>query len=107
MSMYVELLSKAVDDGLEEFTGEALVGYVLACRAEMLATGPYWGASAYDALAAEVAYDRALLKLCSTSGIEVEAADFTHPSEERRYLETELAGGGINLRSLARQTRTR
>lgn len=103
MSMYVELLSSTVDDRLEELTGEALVSYVIACRADMLAAAPYGGSSAWAALATEITYDRALLKLCATMNIEGSAADFTHPSAERKHLELKLSGSGIDLVALTRR----
>jgi hypothetical protein len=103
MSMYVDLLAGALDTRLEVLTGDDLVGHVVLCRSEMLASAPYKETSAYTALATEVAYDRALLKLCQAKNIEVLASDFAHPACERRRLETELMGAGINLAALARR----
>lgn len=104
MSMYVELLSKAPEGRLEELSGDALVGYALICRAEMLEAAPHKGYSILSALATEVTYDRALLKLCAANGIEVATADFAHPLEERRRLERELAGAKLDLAALARRS---
>jgi hypothetical protein len=101
--MYVELLSSSVDDRLEELTGDALVRYVIACRADMLAAGPCGGNSTWAALATEIIYDRALLMLCATQNIEGSAADFTHPADERKHLELELSGIGIDLVTLTRR----
>ncbi len=40
MSMYVDILSSALDSWVDELTGSALVDYVLECRAEMLEHRP-------------------------------------------------------------------
>jgi hypothetical protein len=102
MSMYADLLSHAPVGRLEGLTDAALVAFVVVCRAEMLASQPYKGASAYDSLANEVAYDRALLKLCAANDIEVGAGDFSHPAEERHRLEHRLADAGLDLVALAK-----
>lgn len=101
--MYVDLLASALDEWEDDLTGEALVDYVLTCRNEMLTTVPRRGKSAYVALAAEIAYDRALIKLCSAHGIDAEPADFAHPSDERAELERALVDAGIDLAVLARR----
>jgi hypothetical protein len=104
--MYTHLLSSAFDDWVDAVTGDTLVDYALVCRAETLAPLSEDGrgsASAYIALGAEVAYDRALIKLCTANGIEVSAEGFSHPAAERNRLERELASCGINLAHLARQ----
>ena len=103
MSMYVELLSSVLNDSLDDLSSDALVKHALVCRAEMLASRPYKGASAYSTLAAEVAYDRALLTLCTVKKINVVAADFSHPAEVRHRLELELESAGIDLIALARE----
>jgi hypothetical protein len=103
MSMYVDILSSALDSWVDELTGSALVDYVLACRAEMLDAGPRYGDTAYSSLAAEVAYDRALIKLCEANYVSVTATSFAFPSEARARLELELATMGIDLVTLARR----
>ena len=105
MSMYVDILSRALDCWVDELTGSALVDYVLACRAEMLETGPRIGDTAYSSLAADVAYDRALIKLCETNYVTVTATGFAFPRQERVRLERELATCGIDLVALARRRR--
>ena len=62
-------------------------------------------ANAYNALAAEVSYDRSLIKLSESLDIAASASNFTHPREERRRLETRLAECGIDLDALARRQR--
>jgi hypothetical protein len=106
MSMYVNLLSSALDGRLEELSGAALVHYALDCRAAMLASEPHHGASAYTALAAEVAYDRALLKLCAAHDLVVHPTEFSHPKRARDHLERQLATCNVDLAVLAKH-RTR
>lgn len=103
MSMYVDLLSSALDEWTDDPHGEVLLDYVLVCRNEMLAAVPRRAKSAYVALASEIAYDRALIKLCSSKGIAVTPADFAHPREERDNLERALFDQGIDLATLAKR----
>jgi hypothetical protein len=103
--MYVDILSSALDSWADELTGTALVDYAQCCRAEMLGVGPHHGDTAYSSLAAEVAYDRALIKLCETNGMLVEATSFAFPRQERARLEHELAAAGIDMAALARRHR--
>ncbi len=104
-SMYTELLYSALDAWVDSPDEAVLIDHVVKCRNEMLIAIPHRDENAYSALAAEVSYDRALIKLCEANGIEASAANFTNPSEERRRLEKALAGAGINLTALARQHR--
>lgn len=106
--MYTHLLSSVLDDWVDAFTGEALIDYTLVCRAETLASLSQRPkgercSPAYIALGAEVAYDRALIKLCAANGIDVSADGFSHPAAERNRLERELASCGIDLADLARR----
>jgi hypothetical protein len=103
MSMYVDLLTSTLVDTLDGLNGIELVDYALACRAEMLASESHRGISAYSALASEIAYDRALLALCSVHDIDGVAANFSHPANERRRLEAELASAGLDLAALGRR----
>jgi hypothetical protein len=105
MSMYAELLNSAQGGLLEDLQGHALLCYALDCRAEMLGSQPVTHATAISALAVEVAYDCALLRLCATNGIDTIGRDFSHPSQDRLRLEFELREAGIDLTSLARRWR--
>jgi hypothetical protein len=100
--MYTHLLLSVFDDWVDELTGSALVDYAVVCRAQMLASAPHRGESASLALAAEVSYDRALIKLCIANGVEADALGFSHPGAERARLEHDLATAGIDLAALAR-----
>jgi hypothetical protein len=97
MSMYSDLLMSALDDWGETFSGSALIDYAVMCRTEMQRSGPRRGDAAHIALAAEIAYDRALIKVCVEQRIDVDVADFSHPMKARSHLEHELADRGINL----------
>ncbi len=97
--MYSQILSSALASWVDEPTGDALIDYALARRTEMLVPRGYHGESALSSLAAEVAYDRALLKLCEAHGIDVTDLDFVRPEVERARLEEALALAGLDLRS--------
>ncbi len=105
MSMYVDLLSNALDDWTGELSDDDLVDHVLTCRSKMLSAVPRRGESTYSALAAEIAYDRALIKLCVAHDIDVVPQDFVFPSEERDRLEHALATAGVDLNEIARKRR--
>ena len=95
--MYVEILSTAIaaDDGYGDVP--ALIGRVRQTRVKLHEAGCGDPVSVYDAIAAEVAYDRALVQLCGKCGIETETACFASPTTERQRLERELAIRGIDL----------
>ena len=95
--MYSHILSTALDDWVDELTGDALIDYARACRTEMLMPRGYQGMSALTSLATEVAYDRALLKLCEAHGITVVDLNFLRPQEDRARLEAALAEAGLDL----------
>jgi hypothetical protein len=80
MTMYVDILSSALEGWVNELTGSALIDDSLGRRLQML--GIHHGASAFQALAAEVAYDRALISLCAEHRIEVVTSDFAHPQAD-------------------------
>jgi hypothetical protein len=101
VTMYVGILSSALDEWGTELTGSALIDHVLACRAEMLHPYPYRRDSAYTGLADEIAYDRALISLCTERGIDVVPTGFAHRHSARAGLEQELASSGVDLADLA------
>jgi hypothetical protein len=105
MTMYVDILSTALGGWVEDLTGTALVDYALSCRAEALRVSPYLRDMAYSSLAAEVTYDRALIKLCEANDVPALAMNFVHPREERSRLEHHLASSGVDLADLARRRR--
>ena len=97
--MYVELLSQILDnDNDTELPPEDdLLDVALGYRSRTLET-PWPGrVTVHQALANEIAYDRALIRLCTASGIEAAPSDFGHPRVARDRLERELARAGIDL----------
>lgn len=102
--MYVELLESALDEWVDGADPVDLVDHALMCRTKML-TASRRNDNAYGALAAEVSYDRSLIKLAHAHDIDAKAENFVNPSEERRRLERELASAGVDLTALARHQR--
>jgi hypothetical protein len=101
--MYVDVLSAALDAWNRELTGEALLDYVVTCRAQLLCAGASQRRPANDSLAAEVAYDRALIRLSNEVGVVTCVANFADPRSERNRLEDKLSErAGIDLPSLSR-----
>ncbi|MFZ0664719.1 MAG: hypothetical protein WAM97_03120 [Acidimicrobiales bacterium] len=96
MSMYVDILSNAVASRTDDWTINELVGYAIVFREAIDNSGAY-GQCAADVLAAEIAYDRALICLCELHGIAVDAQAFMHPHEARLSLESHLASVGVDL----------
>ena len=103
--MYAHILASALDDWVDELTNDALIDYALVCRSEMLQPREFQGKVALTALSAEVAYDRALIKLCEAHGIDVVDLSFLQPREERTRLEEALAAAGVDLVGLAPRSR--
>jgi hypothetical protein len=92
--MYADILSSVLSDWVDELSGEALVEFARVCRMQMLESVRDVAAIA---LAAELSYDRALLKVCEAHGIGSSTRRFSRPREERSRLEKELMGIGIDL----------
>jgi len=97
MSMYADLLTNALLNWGHEWSAEDLFEHVLTCRVEMQRSTPLPGDDAYLTLAKEIAYDRGLIRLCVSRGVQARAAGFAHPGEERRRLERALAVCGVNF----------
>ena len=103
--MYVEILSGALDAWPDDLVDDALVEHVLSCRAVLPDRDLGAGTWSDVALVAEVSYDRALITLAASRGIDVAPTNFMHPRIERDRLETALAEVGVDLNELARQPR--
>jgi hypothetical protein len=103
MSMYVDILSSALDGWDDELNGSALIGYAVACRTEIFGQRSHRGDPTSAVLAAQVAYDRALICLCTEHGIEVVRSGFAHRQEERDRLEHQLARAGVDLAGVPRR----
>jgi hypothetical protein len=95
--MYLDLLASVLDDWVDEFSGAALVDYAIKCKSVMLTTHPRHGDPTEIALSAEIAYDRALIKLCFEHEVDVDVMGFSHPRQARSRIERELADKGIRL----------
>ncbi len=103
MSMYVELLSTALDAWVEPLSDEEILRYALDRRAEMLRASNLPEADVYDVIATEVTYDCALLKLCERSHVDATVTAFCFPRAERARVERALARHGTDLAALARR----
>jgi hypothetical protein len=101
--MYADLLTNALLNWGNEWSAEDLFEHALTCRAEMLNSSPLPGSDAYLTLAKEIAYDRALIRLCVSHGVDARAVRFAHPGEERGRLERALVGCGLDLAENSRE----
>ena len=94
--MYIEVLSRASEGwDADDLDDGALLDHATACRAAVPLLHYGTGAWGEASLAAEVAYDRALITLASRHGIAVGLTDFKHPRVAREHLELELARRGV------------
>jgi hypothetical protein len=98
MSMYVTVLSGALDRWDSDLDDEALLDYVRDCRAALPARDLEAGMPSESALVAEVGYDRGLVCLATRYGIDASPRDFAHPKIERERLEFELVTRNVDLR---------
>ncbi len=101
--MYVTLLRHSLDEWSNEPSREELLEHVLSRRFQMLVGPSQLGENVYSALATEVGYDRALIKLALAHDIRTSPEDFTKPAQERLRLERALLDSGIDLTDLARR----
>jgi hypothetical protein len=103
MSMYVNILKSALAQWPVDSSELSLVEYAVSRRVEMLDVGLLGRDAAYELLTAEVAYDRALIKVCEANNVTANAGSFAYPQRERDRLERELADVGIDLTELSRR----
>jgi len=101
MSIYSDIVTNELFTWIDRSYGDRLVDYALSCRAEMFAARSTGARDPFALLAAEIAYDRALIKLCGERGIEVDDADFSSPRTTRLFLEYQLYRAGVDLHALA------
>jgi len=92
--MYADILSSVLNDWVDELSGPALIDFAQVCRVQMLESS---GGAAVVALAAELSYDRALIKVCEAHSVDTTTRRFSHAKEERARLEGELMAIGIDL----------
>jgi hypothetical protein len=96
VSMYVDILSNALANSGVQLTIDELVDRAILFRGAVDYPGTY-GQGAADALAAEISYDRVLIRLCELFGIAVDPAAFIHAQNARLGLEAHLANVGVDL----------
>jgi hypothetical protein len=104
--MYRDLLVQALGTGGgESRSDDLLLADLVDSRARLQATG--MAAPVAEALARELSYDGALIRLCICLDVRTTAAWFDSPGRERARLERELARRGIRLPPPGRCTRSR
>jgi len=97
MSMYVELLSGALESWVDELTNPQLVRYARTCRDALVHPGTYGAVSNAEVLVAEIAYDRALIRLCERHAVQVDTRAFLFPDIARAGIEAALRDAGVSL----------
>jgi hypothetical protein len=93
--MYSELLSWALDEGEEHRSDDLLLADLVDSRVRLGAAGP--AAPVAEALARELSYDGALIRLCESLEVRATPEWFESPGRERARLERELLRRGILL----------
>lgn len=94
--MYRDLLTQALGQGeAQSGPDELLLAELVDRRARLQATGA--AAPVAEALARELSYDGALIRLCAALDVRATPAWFDSPERERARLERELARRGIRL----------
>jgi hypothetical protein len=94
--MYRDLLMRALGDGGDESrSDDLLLADLVDSRARLQATGA--AAPVAEALARELSYDGALIRLCVCLDVRATPVWFDSPERERARLERELAHRGIRL----------
>jgi hypothetical protein len=103
--MYVDLLTRALGKGEEgQRSDDLLLADLVQSRARLRATDGTTPVA--EALARELSYDGALIRLCESRGVQAAPARFGNPVRERARLEQELSDLGLALadeRLFARQ----
>lgn len=100
--MYVTLLTTSLEEWDQTSERHEIVAHAISCRREMLLASPRRGDPTYQALAAQISYDRSLIKVCEVFGIATSARNFSDPTAERGRLERELASQGLDLAEQSR-----
>jgi len=94
--MYRDLLTRALGKGEEgRRSHDLLLADLVDTRARLRATGA--ATPVAEALAREVSYDGALIRMCAALEVHAAAAWFDNPVRERARLERELLRRGILL----------
>ncbi len=97
--MYRDLLTRALGKGEEgRRSHDLLLADLVGSRARLQATGA--ATPVAEALAREVSYDGALIRMCAALEVDAAATWFDNPERERARLEHELLRRGILLPAL-------
>jgi hypothetical protein len=100
--MYRDLLTQALGNGGEGCrSNDLLLADLIDSRTRLHAVGA--ASSITEALARELSYDGALIRLCSSLDVRATPAWFDNPHQERARLEHELSRRGIVLPALQLQ----
>jgi hypothetical protein len=92
MVMYVDLLTRALGTGEEGHSSDVdlLLADLVHSRARLRATERELGTPVVEALARELSYDGALIRLCESLDVATTPDRFANPVRERARLEREL-----------------
>ena len=94
--MYSDLLTRAlgkVEEGHR--SDDLLLADLVNSRVRLHVTGA--AAPVAEALARELSYDGALIRLCEALGVPATPAGFVNPEQERARLERQLSEPGVML----------
>jgi hypothetical protein len=98
--MYVDLLTRALDDLPEEEaprSDDELLADVLISREQLRSYAARGTPSAAEALAHELSYDGALIRFCESLDVPTDPERFASPPRERARLEEALAERGYTV----------
>ena len=96
--MYVDLLTRALGKGEEGHrSDDLLLADLVHSRARLRATEGDSRTPVAEALARELSYDGALIRLCASYDVPTGPACFANPVRERTRLERELTARGLDL----------
>lgn len=95
--MYDEMLSMALAEAEDAKSVDAMVDDVVLRRSEATDEFAFLGSPTPIRLAAQVAYDVALIRVSTLLGIPVDESGFSYPGKERSRLESALVERGIGL----------
>jgi hypothetical protein len=95
MVIYVDLLTQALgtDEAIPR-SSDLLLADLVQSRDRLRAADT---GSAAEALAREISYDGALIRLCTSMQVPASPGGFTNPPAERARLEQLLSDGGLEL----------
>ena len=93
--MYRDLLTKALGNDGDGRRSEDLLADLVESRARLHVTGA--AAPVAEALARELSYDGALIRLCAAVNVCATPEWYESPEQERARLERELSRRGIKL----------